>query len=254
VFFYLFLVALYYGSGKPTSLPEFLEEFLTEFQQLKNNGVQQENKTFHFNIKAFVCDAPARAYLKCIKGHTGYFACERCTIKGYWKSNRIIFHSLESFPLRTDTRFLTGNYREHQVGVSPLLNYGISCIKGFCLDYMHLVCLGVVKRILWFFKRGPVDCRLSYRQMHEISGVLVSFSGKVPSEFARQPRSLHELERWKATEFRQFLLYTGPVVLRKVVSKKVYNHFLSLTVGISILLDSNDHKRTSYLDYAQQLL
>ncbi len=48
--------------------------------------------------------------------------------------------------------------------------------------------------------------------------------------------------------------YTPPIVLRKVVSKRVYEHFLSLTVAISILLDSDDHKHTSYLDYAHQLL
>lgn len=76
----------------------------------------------------------------------------------------------------------------------------------------------------------------------------------MPSEFARQPRSLEELERWKATEFRQFLLYTGPVVLRKIVSKKKYEHFLTLTVGISILLDSNENKRNSYREYARELL
>ena len=28
-------------------------------------------------IKAFVCDAPARAFLKCVKGHSGYDSCER---------------------------------------------------------------------------------------------------------------------------------------------------------------------------------
>lgn len=43
-------------------------------------------------------------------------------------------------------------------------------------------------------------------------------------------------------------------MLRKVLPKKVYEHFLALTVGISILLDSNNEKRTAYLDYAQSLL
>ncbi len=48
---------------------------------------------------------------------------------------------------------LVESYRDnHQNGISPLLDYGINCVKGFSLDYMHLVCLGVVKRILWFFQ------------------------------------------------------------------------------------------------------
>ena len=76
----------------------------------------------------------------------------------------------------------------------------------------------------------------------------------MPSEFARRPRSLDELERWKATEFRQFLLYTGPVVLRNVVSKDLYQHFLCLSIAISILLDSDHDKQNSYLEFAQELL
>lgn len=41
--------------------------------------------------------------------------------------------------------------------------------------------------------------------------------------------------RWKATEFRQFLLYTGPTVLYNVLSAPEYNHFMVLSDAISIL-------------------
>ncbi|XP_052103046.1 uncharacterized protein LOC127736519 [Mytilus californianus] len=119
---------------------------------------------------------------------------------------------------------------------------------------MHCVRLGVVKRILWFFKQGPTVCKLSHIQLDELSKKLVPYSGNLPSEFARQPRSLAELERWKATEYRQFLLYTGPIVLRKVLSKERYIHFLTLFIGISILLESDSHKRTSYINYESSLL
>ncbi|KAG8173647.1 hypothetical protein JTE90_025291, partial [Oedothorax gibbosus] len=36
------------------------------------------------HIKAFVCDAPARAFLKCIKPYNGYYGCERCKQKGLY--------------------------------------------------------------------------------------------------------------------------------------------------------------------------
>ena len=248
------IVALYYGEAKPTSPHEFLEDFLAEYSHLQAHGLHWEELIFRVTIQAFICDAPARAFLKCIKGHTGYFACERCVIRGYWKNNRIILHSANQCRSRTDEEFAVRQYTDHQTQASPLIVHGLQCVKSFCLDYMHLVCLGVVKRILYFLKQGPAVCKLSNQQICDISRNLQSFSGKLPSEFARQPRSLFEMERWKATEFRQFLLYTGPVALKKVVSESVYEHFLCLTVAISILLESDDEKRTAYLDYAQQLL
>lgn len=62
------------------------------------------------------------------------------------------------------------------------------------------------------------------------------------------------MDKWKATEYRQYVLYTGPLVLRSVVSEKLYSHFLCLTVALSILLESNDVTRNAYLDYAKELM
>lgn len=42
------------------------------------------------SVGSFICDAPARAFLKCTKGHNAYYACERCTIKGRW-NGRVVF-------------------------------------------------------------------------------------------------------------------------------------------------------------------
>ncbi len=123
--------------------------------------------------------------------------------------------------LRTDEAFSAVAYKNHQTGVSPFIAAGLSCVSSFVLDYMHMVNLGVVRRMLIFLTRGPTLCRLSVRQRQEISQKLNRLRGKMPSEFARQPRGLEDLDRWKATEFRQFLLYTGPVVLKNVISRKI---------------------------------
>lgn len=247
-----FIVAIFCGEHKPNSVDDYLQDFLAEYKELQRKPITLNGQEIHVCIKAFVCDAPARAFLKCIKGHTGYDCCERCTIKGEYKNKRVVL--LGDYPLRTDRDFSNGLYVNHHVGVSPLLNVGIRCVTGFPLDYMHLVCLGVVRRLLCFLRKGPPECRLSHRKVGEISTLLVSLSGKLPSEFARQPRPLTDLDRWKATELRQFLLYTGPVVLKKVLHKDVYEHFLCLTVAVSILLDTCETKRAAYMDYAKQLL
>ena len=64
-------------------------------------------------------------------------------------------------------------------------------------------------RLLLFWKEGPRQYRLSAAQLAVVLENLIDYKGKMPSEFARQPRGLDEVKRWKTTEYQQFLLYTG---------------------------------------------
>ena len=120
-----------------------------------------------------------------------------------------------------------------------------------------MVCLGVVRRMLYYFKghfRSVFNGRLSQSSLNEITSRLLSFKGKLPSEFARQPRSLNELDRWKATELRSFLLYTGPIALKAILSSSYYKHFLSLFLSIRILCDDNEMKRNVLPESSKELL
>ena len=109
-----------------------------------------------------------------------------------------MFNELGEQEPRTDEKFQNYQHPQHQKVASPLINAGIKCIEQFPLDYMHMVCLGVVKRIVSFLKRGPRICKLSCQQLEVISEQLVSFNGLFPSEFSRQPRSLFESDKWKS--------------------------------------------------------
>ncbi len=252
-----FVVAVYFGQGKPNSVSAYLEDFLNEYTVLRDNGLLFNNTTYKVIIKAFICDSPARAFIKCVKQCGGYNGCERCDIHGEWHSGRVVYHSNGDSVLRTNEDFRLLKYIEHQVGTepSPLIAANIPCVSIFVLDYMHLVCLGVVRRLLRYVKsEGPKCCLLSYKQQCEVSDKLISFRDYVPSEFARRPRSLVELDRWKATEFRQFMLYTGPVALRGIMSSDLYEHFLCLFIAMTILLYDDSRKREAYVGYARNLL
>jgi hypothetical protein len=248
-----FLVALYCGISKPISAGEYLEDFLNELSLVMTNGVSDGSKKFDVALKAFVCDAPARAWLKRIKLHSGYNSCERCTAHGSYESGRVTMTDLSS-PLRTDALFLQNSYKGHQEGVSPLsvLLPHFGAVSGFVLDYMHLMCLGVMRRLLYFWSKGPKKFgRLSNSLISLISDDAVSLRPLIPSDFARKPRSLSELDRWKATEFRMFLLYIGPVILKQYLEKSKFENFLCFSVAASILLSET---RVEMIEYARKLL
>ena len=63
-----FPVGIFYGDSQPSSL-DFLDEFVSEYKVLQQNGIIVNNTRLDFGIRAFVCDAPARAFIKNIKGH-----------------------------------------------------------------------------------------------------------------------------------------------------------------------------------------
>lgn len=60
---------------------------------------------------------------------------------------------------------------------------------------------------------------------------LVGAQKNVPMEFACNTRALREIDRWKVTKFRQFLLYTGTVMLKDLFSTEMYINFLLFFCG-----------------------
>ena len=99
------VVALYGGTKKP-SMKEFLNDFVNEMKTLISEPVEINNTNYKISIFAITCDAPARALLKSIIQHTGYYSCERCTKKGFYVRCRLVFDTEEeNVLLRTDELF-----------------------------------------------------------------------------------------------------------------------------------------------------
>lgn len=162
-------------------------------------------------LDSVICDAPARSFIKKIKAHNGYHGCDKCEQPGDRVDGRMTY-PLTTFRLRTDESFKERHDEEHHhVGPHPSEECAVGMISLFPLEYMHLVCLGVVRKLLLMWMRGPLIFRLPSKIVDRISDRLVEMRPYVPVEFVRRPRSLREVDHWKATEFREFLL--GSVVL-----------------------------------------
>lgn len=135
---------------------------------------------------------------------------------------------------------------EHHTGNSILEELPIGLVSQVPFEYMHLVCLGVTRKLLKIWICASVPLRIPGRQVIEISNALAQLKPFIVKEFSRKPRSLKEIDRWKATEFRQLLLYTGPIVFSSL-PKKYYQNFMTLHCAISILCtpgicrDRNDY-------------
>ncbi|EFN76345.1 hypothetical protein EAI_06447, partial [Harpegnathos saltator] len=246
------IIGVYHGNAKPRDANVFLTDLVNDINNAVCNNIYYNTKKYFIKVKAFICDAPAKSFITSIKGHSGYYSCTKCNEPGEFINNRICFPNINNLTLRSDNEFRRKHQEEHHIGTTILESIvDFDMIHCFPLDYMHVICLGVVKKLLMLWVYGNPSRKLSFNQISNISQSLLNVACNITTDFNRKPRSLDEVKRWKATEFRQFLLYSGPIVLKSVISHDRYMNFLSLHVATSILCKS---KYKKYLNYAKSLM
>ena len=198
-----------------------------------------------FEIHSVVCDAPARQFVKCIKLHSGYDSCERCTVHGRYIEGKGVRFEKTDCLVRTNESFRERVHETHHLGNrdSPFCALKLDMIASFPLDYMHLVLLGVVRKVLksWLGLKGGSagvhKTRLHRSDVSTINCRQAMFSKSVPSEFQRRPRSFTFAGIFKATELRMFLCYTSPAVMLRIFKKVlIYQHLMLLVSAMRILL------------------
>ena len=103
---------------------------------------------FDIRIKCFIADTPARAAIKCVKGHTDFNACEKCIIRGQtiqiqgkadsvdhvslWKATRFYFFLLYSGPFIMKHVFSEALYKHFLLLVAA---FRILCSKKWAVRY-----------------------------------------------------------------------------------------------------------------------
>ena len=179
-------------------------------------------------------DTPARCLIKQPKLYSGYQGCDKCSQEGLY-DGRMTFPEIGHTP-RTNESFRIREHPQHHIGESPLEDLNIDMCADFPVDYMHCCLLGCMKKMLLLWLKGRLKTRLSNAQKDLVSKFLVSLRDYISTDFVRRPRTLEDVDYWKATEFRTFLLYTGCIVLKGVLKRKYYNNFLKMCVAIRLLL------------------
>lgn len=241
-------IGIYRGATKPDDFNQFMLPFVMEFNYLKSN-YSIDGKKICLKLKFFSMDAPAKCAALGISYFNAQKGCPRCDI---------IAHTIEGLnvligekgPRRTNDAFRRHEYENFHKFYTVLEEIeDLDLVESFAVDYLHVVLLGAVKKLLklWFGDRG-----IYYLEKGSVSARLLELNDYKPMEFCRNFREIKDFARYKGTELRTFLLYSGVIVLKNIISSRHYDHFLKLHTAIRILTDVK--LAGVFVDVADQLL
>lgn len=249
-------VGIWKGCSKPHSADDFMRPFITDFLEVLNNGVKgPDGQVVSCEIRCFIADAPARAFLLSHVGHNGYFPCSECCVRGEsLRPGVMVYRGIEHEPRTAEEYAARIDGDHHHDRISPLSVLPIDLVSQTPFEYMHLVCLGVMKKTLSVLVNGSYERKLKLHNnlLEVINARLLAISAYCPREFARKPEDISKFSSFKATELRQILLYTGPALFRGIIDHTVYLHFLILHYAVRLLI--NPDRSTQEITHAINLL
>lgn len=277
----------YYGRKKARLDDDFLSEFLKELKDVTKNGIDFDvdgeivNKLV--KVRLFILDSPARADICNIWNHNSYQGCpcckftdqiakQKCTKAQKKKQDenekrkeneevtnkerkKVRYSEYSGIP-RTDKTFSDRLHPEHHKPEylhqrSALEEMNFKMVSQFPIDPMHCIDLNVVKKTLGLTALMLKKSNRS-ENVEKISDRMNAFKDYCPSDFARDCRSLEDISNFKATEFRQFLLYGCIVFLKDLVDEYIYEHWLLLHTAVRLL--SSESLSSDNIDKAETLL
>lgn len=251
----ILLCGLWYGSKPDMNI--FLKPFVEELSMLHNEGLEYVVSGSKDKAKVKVhtliasVDSQARPLLQKLKTFRGKQGCSFCLNEGeeyevgrgkarIYRGDIGQLRTHEQHVQDTKTVMQTGKVKNGIKDASVLLLLPLfNIITSFVPDYMHCILLGVVKTMVEWWKNGENKKEPFYigsdTKLKQIDAILSSI--KPPSEITRTPRSITECKLWKASEWKNFLLYYSLPCLHKVgMPKKYIDHWFLLIYSVHVFL------------------
>ncbi|XP_043474343.1 uncharacterized protein LOC122506302 isoform X1 [Leptopilina heterotoma] len=237
------IAGIFQGNHKPSNPFEFYEAFAQELMDVQENGVLVRNKLCFLNVRLFIADAEARAFVLNHYKHNSTNPCSKCKVEGHRSTvpgfERTMVFPGDEHPLRTDEEYQNLIDEDHQKGGSPLAAL-LPLVKRVPFEVLHSVYLGNTKKILCAQVGGQFGFRrLNVRKLQILDARMSELILFCPSDFNRRPQVLTKYHAFKGTEFRQFLLYTSPAVVKNVFDEDYYTHLMILHSSMRLLNSSN---------------
>lgn len=235
----------------------FLNSLVPQLKSLEMEGFMWtdiEGNSHQTRVYTILCvaDAPMRASVQQMKQYNGYFGCGICEHPASRYDGRTVYPHKDNVNLRSssETVWISGNLhhlnsaeRKGIKGVCALNTLSrFDVIRSVPPDYLHSVLLGVMRFLmnLWFSTTNHGKPWYLGNHITRIDEFLLNV--KPTNDIRRCPRSLKELKFWRASEYKYFLLYWGPIILRDVLPNDFYNHFMLLSTSIYTFLFDNPTK------------
>ncbi|XP_035900408.1 uncharacterized protein LOC118506811 [Anopheles stephensi] len=114
---------IFCGTTKPESAEEYLRPMVVEMNDLMQRDIIVHGCHVAIRLRAIVADTPARAFIKGVKGHTGYDSCLKCTVVGkYSQAGCTMTFPGTNALQRTDKCFRDNAYPGHRKTETPLVD------------------------------------------------------------------------------------------------------------------------------------
>ena len=189
---------------------------------------------------------------------TGYNSCERCVQHGQYHDNTVVLLDT-TCQRRTDEAFHSrSDLAHHKTCKQNILGtHRFPMVSGFILDSMHMCYIGATKRILGRLLCTKVkhnNVRINSQSKKFFDSKLTEFQNYIPCDFSRKLEGgLGTILKWKATQYRIFVLYVGIVLFKykEVVSTEFYENFLKFAIAMRLL---STEKQNNNIPFIKKLL
>lgn len=129
--------------------------------------------------------------------------------------------------------------------------------------FFYILFTGIMRKCLYGWINSNFNnknkTKLSGKQINILSDKLEECNIRKPKEIDRAIRRLDCIKYWKGSEYRTFLLYLGPVVLKDTLNNETYHHFLTLFCAVTLVSCEKYMKHIQvadqlFKDYVQQFI
>lgn len=230
-------------SGKHEMMNLFLQSFISQIERVNSAGVnfQINDEDVTMFLEPLICsvDSAARPVLQQRIQYNGFFGCSFCYDHGTYCKGCVRFDFKDCSLLRTHDSHMEDiqNAENTKTSFRGVKERSVLCdcqyfdsVWGYAFDSMHTVALGVAKQVLYLLISQKI---LTAKDREKINLRLLQI--QPAHDLNRLPESLDHKGKWKATQWKSWLLFWSIPVMFDLLPEENLEHYALLVRAIFTL-------------------